>query len=182
MIEDIPEFNEVLYLIEDNCCFFSGIGTENRTSTINAAESIIQSIADQENVHIQTFRWFDLQTHLGYDKASGDYEMDELLVEIDRERPEGFTVTQWKHTECPPDVSEAFKDQIGKSEFPILSAEEASKLGFRSEGKDSRLENCIRTLKLESELFTYWDYVIIENKTKKVPDRFSVGKTRSHPH
>jgi len=129
-----PEYNVVVYAIIDGCCYFSGIERERRTSTINAAESIIKAISEQEGVAIERLRWFDLQTHLGYRKGHGEYELDEVLIGFNPDGPEeasateievegesavifseaveDFTVT-WQRTDCPPEVLVLFKDHVG---------------------------------------------------------------------
>lgn len=45
-----PEYNKVVYTIVEDWCVFSGIELKLKTSTINAAESIIKAISDQETL------------------------------------------------------------------------------------------------------------------------------------
>ena len=71
-LEGFPKEHRVVYLIKGNLCYFSGI--EIGTSTINAAEYIISKICAQEKINPIHFRFFDIQTHLGYEtKPSGVY-------------------------------------------------------------------------------------------------------------
>lgn len=61
-----PEFNKVVYAMLGDHCYFSGTERELCTSTITAAESIIEAIAKQEGVDPLLVHWFDLQTYEGY--------------------------------------------------------------------------------------------------------------------
>jgi hypothetical protein len=134
--EGFPQYNKVVYAIFGKRCYFCGIEREARTSTINAAEHIIKSIATLEKVPVTTFRYFDLQTHAGYKKPSGVYELDELIfemwpgteeegvieeIEIEGEKgvfitqdKEGLVVNLWKTSLCPVDVLELFWEYIGE--------------------------------------------------------------------
>lgn len=129
------EFNKVVYYVNGRECYFSGIELTNRTSTVNAAESIIRIICDQEGIYWEEARFFDLKTHLGYPIARGEYELNELSLvrnshgpqpgsaidcEIDGEptsiitQPlEVFSVAGWVPTPCPPEIQEVFREYIG---------------------------------------------------------------------
>ncbi|MFH1427352.1 MAG: WG repeat-containing protein [Patescibacteria group bacterium] len=85
-IEGFPEFHRIAYVIVGNRCYFSGL--ERGTSTINAAEDVIVSIAKQEGVNFFDLRYFDIQTHKGYRKFPGEYKVNELKYEICREATE----------------------------------------------------------------------------------------------
>lgn len=101
-----PEFNRVVYAIVGDCCYFSGIEKKLRTSTINAAESIIMAICKQEGVFPNRLRWFDLQTHHGYDsKQPGGFELDEVVFKHDSK-------VYWIPTLCPPDIFLLFREYI----------------------------------------------------------------------
>lgn len=105
-----PEFGyaKVVYTIFlGNQCVFSGITPgPGRTSTINAAETIIAAIAQQEGCEVDEFRFYDLQTKSGYEqKKPGEYEFDALRIE------DGH-VEGWQSTECPEHVLEAFRQYI----------------------------------------------------------------------
>lgn len=130
-----PEYHKAIYTIQGNLCYFSGI--EKGTSTINAADFIISGICAQENRYPSKLRFFDIQTHLGYDsKPSGVWMINELIFEV---RPssgekrgvekivvdgeEGFLFTQgsvnicvkhWHHSPCPVDILDLFRPYIGE--------------------------------------------------------------------
>lgn len=137
-----PEFHKVVYYIEGNCCYFSGI--ERGTSTINAAEDVIQSIAKQEKVALISLRYFDIQTHKGYYKLPGKYQVNELKFRLGREMTEKETlksiekrfrckviksnisgkksvaeceliptVHTWAKASLPENILELFKEHIG---------------------------------------------------------------------
>lgn len=129
-----PEFNKVVYVIVGSCCYFSGIERKKRTSTINAAESIIEAIAKQERIPMKEFRFFDLQTHRGYDKRPGEYEFDELILEenaqgkqegkinsvkiggekalIITQDTQGFIVVSWRPSKCSSEILDIFREHI----------------------------------------------------------------------
>ena len=133
-----PKYNKVLYVIIDDCCYFSGIEKDLRTSTINAAESIIQAISGQEGINVARLRWFDLLTYSGYHKIPGEYELAEITIgpdtlslmadengciqiEVDGEEGmllarggEDFVVTCWDYkAPCPDKILEIFHKYIG---------------------------------------------------------------------
>ena len=130
-----PEFNRVVYAIVGDCCYFSGIEKKFRTSTINAADSVITAICKQEGILPDRLRWFDLQTHRGYDsKQPGEFELDELVIlpNPDDARRGGaeeteiagvtavvitqdthdIVVNYWISTLCPPDIFLLFREYI----------------------------------------------------------------------
>lgn len=178
-VPGMPRYNKVVYVIMENCCYFSGIEREKRTSTINAAESIIKSIAQQEGVSPMSFRYFDLQTHRGYDKLPGEYQLDELIlekdprgerkggteeIEIEGEKvllitgdSYGFTIGSWRPTECPPDILEIFKEYIGELAMKVWTFEEAVKSGYLpTEMHSQNPGGCIewiRNLKRQQEIY-----------------------------
>ncbi len=79
------KYAEVAYEIFGDRCVFCGITPPHkRTSTINAAESILQAIADQEGVPVTNLRFFDLQTQMGYNMAPGLFEFDELVFTVNQ--------------------------------------------------------------------------------------------------
>lgn len=68
----------VLYeRIGEDSVIYSGI-TLNNTSTIVAAERIINRICEREKLEPSKSSFYDLQTHLGYDKKSSEYELNEV--------------------------------------------------------------------------------------------------------
>ena len=132
-----PEYNKVAYIIIGDCCYFSGVEKEMRTSTINAAESIIEAISHQENILAIALRWFDLLTYRGYNNKPGEYELKELkigpskdltskgwrlgLLEVNGEEAliyteaeQDFVIASWNDVAlCPNEVLEIFRDYIG---------------------------------------------------------------------
>lgn len=133
----MPTHNKVAYALVENRVIFSGIETERRTSTMNAAESIIEAIAEQEKIDIVSYRWFDLQTHRGYHSIQpGNFHLKEIDLTINPkgERPpqglqdefEGekfiiidsagerdFSVAQWDEISCPENICDLFQECIG---------------------------------------------------------------------
>ena len=103
-----PEFHKIAYVIIGDKCYFSGL--ERGTSTINAAEDIIASIAKQERVRFSRLRYFDIQTRLGYRKLPGKYEINELAYEACRTGPK---ITAWGMAHLPEDVQSIFNEHIG---------------------------------------------------------------------
>ena len=84
-LSHLSKTTKVVYIIVDGCCYFSGI--ETGTSTINAAENVIQAIAEQEGVSVDSLRYFDIQTRLGgYEREEGCFEINELDFAMGRER------------------------------------------------------------------------------------------------
>lgn len=144
---EFPEYNKVVYVIIGDCCYFSGIEKNFRTSTINAAESIIQAISNREETNVAKLRWFDLLTYRGYHKMPGGYELAEMIIgpntsflmadksgyvsiEVDGEKgvlltggTEDFTVTYWNYkAPCPQEVLQIFHEYIG-TDFYAKSVE-----------------------------------------------------------
>ena len=165
MALEFPEYNKVVYAILGNCCYFSGIERQYRTSTINAAASIVQSIAEQECIPIAALRWFDLQTYRGYEKRPGEYELDELAIgptsnlqpteggitefEVEggqailiTQDTEDFRVTGWQPTQCPPEILELFRECIGepRSLMVGLTPDEVRGRGYVAVDHDQSLD------------------------------------------
>jgi len=127
------EYGKVAYAIIGGCCYFSGLTASGQaTSTINAAESIVQAIADQEGVPIEKLRFFDLQTHRGYDKPEGEFAFDELVFDDESLGQGKVSVSGWAERECPNGVIELFSDCIGKPDQPvkIWTPAEAKSAGY----------------------------------------------------
>ncbi len=127
-----PEYGEVAYIIIGDCCYFTdaidhGTYSHGLTTTINAAEDILTQIATEEGRPIRSLRYFDLQTHLGYQsKRPGQFELSELRLDQcnpDDEETEdggivlgsGFTVNVagWQDVRAPLEVLQRFRDFIG---------------------------------------------------------------------
>ncbi len=143
---DYPNFwigtSRVAYAIfPDRRVVFSGI-TREGTSTINAAESIIQEICRREEIDPYAHRWFDLQTNRQYGDGRfncphpGEFEFNELhfrpnphpgVTQQTDERgqpytlvstPEAYCVERWTPVPCPPEVVAAFRECIGDPDRP----------------------------------------------------------------
>lgn len=135
--------SRLVYAVFDGArCVFSGLtrgGTS--TSTINAAERIIELIAQREEINPYGHRWFDLQTNKGYGGGHdcphlGEFEFDELVFTPNKHRgltetvgedgqpvtilgtPEAIHVTDWHMVPCPPEVIAAFAVHIGDLSQP----------------------------------------------------------------
>lgn len=92
-------------------CVFSGV-SGNGKSTINAAEGIIKAIAETEKVPL---KFYDLQTHKGYDYFKpGEYSFD-LLIITNQNDPE---VVRWVPERLFREALEVFKEHIGSNPRP----------------------------------------------------------------
>jgi len=117
-LDGFPEQNKVLYIFVGNACYFTGVEREMRTSTINAAESIIRSICQLEQVQPFDIHWYDLQTSLGYGGAGsrwhpGTFVLSELMVELDPRKE--LYVRSWPDIEITPTILAHFHEQIGEN-------------------------------------------------------------------
>ncbi len=104
-----PLYGEIVYAFFGKKCIFCGI-TPDATSTINAAEEIIEAITAKEKIDPFWKTFYDLQTHRRYQKDPGEYEFDRLTLkwtEDDQVFADG-----WSPEECPPDVLQAFHEFI----------------------------------------------------------------------
>ncbi len=100
---------EVVYQLFGDDCVFSGISGHTATSTINAVESIIEVIAREEKVHPKVLNFFDLQTHNGYIKKTGELEYDHVKFRV----KSGYVIDPgWNKVELPEAVKNAFRDYI----------------------------------------------------------------------
>jgi hypothetical protein len=110
-LEGMPEFNKVIYLIKDRQCYISGIESEKRTATINAAEDIVMAIAKKEKFDFLNYRFYDLQTQKGYDYfLPGQFQFDELRLVKDIH---GLRVDAWIKSELPKEIFAIFRVHIG---------------------------------------------------------------------
>lgn len=201
-----PEFNRVVYVIIGDCCYFSGIERRLRTSTVNAAESIVKAISEQEEVAIERLRWFDLQTRRGYQwYAPGKYELQELLigpsgdltpqeggiaeVEIAGETAivvtpdeEDFVVTGWRDAPCPPEVLELFREYIGEErKWPpdVVTPEEAEQRGFSPTDLSlPEVDGLLRSMRSLVKLESYYDKAMLVVDNEGRPDYLS--KSEGH--
>jgi hypothetical protein len=107
--------NKVAYAIVGKNCYFTGTEKENRMSTINAAEYIIKAITEQEKISVKDYRFFDLQTHRGYSKAQGVFELDELILDFSKKSTcdsSNFVVSMWMPAKCSDEVRKIFQEYI----------------------------------------------------------------------
>ncbi len=78
---DYPQHNWVAYFMINDVCIFSGIDRTKRTSTVNAAEDIIENISNNEIIHWSQRKWFDLLGPWGYPfQRAGEYKL--ALLEL----------------------------------------------------------------------------------------------------
>lgn len=136
---------EVMYAIIENNVVFSGITL--RGSTNNYAEAIITAISEEEAIDPIKYRWFDLQTHLGYStKLPGSFDFKMLVLSIeedsDDDLPEGaivlgpapgsIWVEEYISLSCPESIEGLFIDLIIGNNIPpmILTPTEAENAGY----------------------------------------------------
>lgn len=105
----------VVYIIKDKEIFFSGLSSPSTsTSTIYAGERIIEAICKAEGgLAWQDFEFFDIQSHRGYRKKYGDFEIDMLVFEA--RSVDEPTVAKWRPIEpeaLPPEVWQLFLPYI----------------------------------------------------------------------
>lgn len=176
-------------MIIGDCCYFSGIERQLRTSTINAAASIVQAIADQEDMPVVALRWFDFQTYRGYRKRRGEYELDELLIcstadlqsreggvtelEVAGERAivitqdkEDFTVN-WRPTKpCPAEVLHLFREYIGEPRALELglTPQEVHARGYVLIESDERLRFLVSIAETWMRLNTDFSVAVVDSE------------------
>lgn len=150
---DYPNFcigtSSVAYAIfPDRRVVFSGVSADG-TSTINAAESIIQEICRREEINPYAYRWFDFQTNRQYGRSSfycphpGEFEFDELhfrpnlhpgvTKQVDEHgrpymlinSPEAYHVESWTMAPCPSEVVALFREYIGDPDRPAHQCQNA---------------------------------------------------------
>ncbi|MFA5129556.1 MAG: hypothetical protein WC477_01400 [Patescibacteria group bacterium] len=102
-------FGKVSYWISENGqdCVFSGMTPSGQCpSTINAAESIIQSIANVEGVHPLRLKFFDLLTSQSYGTHfERGYEFKLITFTVQRKE---IRVEHWEDLPCPPRILKIF--------------------------------------------------------------------------
>jgi len=98
---------EFRYVITNDCCTFTAVDAQT-TSSINAAEDIVEAICAQEGCQFHQLRFFDLQTHLGYSsKQPGHFEYDEVELESLSGTP------RWIKANLPTEIRTLFAREIG---------------------------------------------------------------------
>ncbi len=102
--------NPVTYIRFGDQIVFMGM-TSNCTSTINAAEEIVNEIAKREGVHPSTVTFYDLQTRQGYSHIrSGDFVIDELVCQIENGVVVG--ILEWREGHCEYEALRYFQGFI----------------------------------------------------------------------
>ncbi len=99
---DYPGFTpasggRVAYVVVGNQVYFSGLTPpQQSTSTINAAESIIQAICRAADLDWRACEFYDIQTHWGYSqRAAGQWVIDQLHVVCHSSDPNRPYVVSW---------------------------------------------------------------------------------------
>jgi len=101
--------SEVVYMIQGNRIIFSATedGVRKTTSTINAAEEIVQNICKAEGICWQDYVFYDVQTAIGYPHHNPDYLcVDELVIKDNGDN--WMNVEQWKRVDLPDDITNPF--------------------------------------------------------------------------
>ena len=96
----------VKYMVQHKNCIFSGVTSSREfTSTVNAAEYVIQAIAEAEGLDPREIRFFDLCTRLGYPSQEASHEFMQLTVQYEGAQPH---VIGWEPTPCSPQTLQLF--------------------------------------------------------------------------
>lgn len=105
-----PEFNgKVIYLLDAYTIYFCGI-TPHSTSTINAAERVIQAIANDLGINYLDYEFIDIQTWHQYgSKKRGEFDADQLKFVSMNSRP---YVHDWVPFSLPEAILNVFKQFI----------------------------------------------------------------------
>ncbi len=138
MTEESGPLHKVVYALYDDSIVFSGLHGIHEapvTSTINAAESVIDSILAQEHlVWHESQRYFDLLTHRGYPQYPSGFIRYTQLVLRKVDRPPGFFVSHWHNdVPCPDHVLKDFAEHIGQPDpsIKVWKPDEALAAGYR---------------------------------------------------
>lgn len=97
-------------------CVFTGCNTY-AGSSINYVEKIVESIQKVHNLHLEQWRFYDLQTHQGYRKTPGTFHYDRVTYYCDDKK--GDKGMHWAVEECPEIVYRTFLEYIGST--PTIS-------------------------------------------------------------
>jgi hypothetical protein len=93
-------FGDIAYVALGTKIYFCGLSSPNEViSTINGAENIVLVIAAKEGRPWRELQFYDVQTHKGYFKPKGSYEIDQLIFRDEPGRPH---VEDW----LPVDLSD----------------------------------------------------------------------------
>lgn len=98
----------IAYAVIEKEVFFSGL-IRGVTTTINAAEAVVKAICEAEKIRWQDYTFIDIQTHCGYHKAPGEFEVDVLGLGIGEE----LIVQSWQSTSLTEEVRQLFDELIG---------------------------------------------------------------------
>lgn len=97
----------VAYVIDGTSVYFTSIPVSDRkyvTSTINAAERIVEAISEVEHIDWRYFAFHDIQTWRGYEgKRRGYYAIDRLTFQSRRGQPVSpawTPVARWAFPRC----------------------------------------------------------------------------------
>ena len=89
----------VRYLLQGNTCTYSGMTPAAEfMSTVNAAEHVVEAIAEAEGIDPCNVTFYDLQTHAYPHRNEGQYEMMRLTVEYDGQQPRN--ISDWSPATC----------------------------------------------------------------------------------
>lgn len=95
---DSRKYNPVTYIVFGNQVVFMGM-TSDCTSTINAAEEIVNAIIEKEHLDPCAVTFYDLQTHMGYKHIKqGKFIIDELTCRVCNGVV--VAVTNWREGHC----------------------------------------------------------------------------------
>lgn len=87
--------------------------TSDCTSTINAAEQIVNAIIEKEHLDPCAVTFYDLQTHMGYKHIKqGEFIIDELVCEV--HNGVVVAVTNWCEGHCDYTALRHFQGYISE--------------------------------------------------------------------
>jgi hypothetical protein len=100
---------EILSKNGEKICVFTAVDKRG-SSTINAAGPIIKVISDQEGITADSLRFFDLQTHMGYDNRK-PRQIDFYEVEFTVGKEE-ISIIRWVPGLCSLKIRQLFSAYI----------------------------------------------------------------------
>lgn len=131
VLPSTAEYSRVLYSFVSGRCVFTSVTPPPTTTTINAAEWIIEAICAQEKIMPDSVIFCDLQTKIAYGNLSdfqsqsfSRFQYDEITLECGPRFPmrpmhvpgaPSFEITKllWKAAPCPGEVVRTFAHLIG---------------------------------------------------------------------